>query len=67
MSFIGGESFINMEVYVVFEIFSILNIYVELVKFDYFYLKGLWFFDVSKGRDEMVIDVLIGVDYLWYF
>ena len=61
---IGGESFINMEAYVVPEISSIPNTHVELVKSDYPHLKGLWFSDVSKGRDEMIIDVLVGADYL---
>ena len=64
---IWGESFINMEAYVVPEISSIPNTHVELVKSDYPHLKGLWFSDVSKERDEMVIDVLIGADYLWQF
>ena len=56
-----------MEAYVVPEISSIPNTHVELVKSDYPHLKGLWFSDVSKGRDEMVIDVLVGADYLWHF
>jgi len=64
---IGGESFINMEAYIVPEISSIPNTHVELVKSDYPHLKGIWFSDVSKGRDEMVIDALIGADYLWHF
>ena len=64
---IGGESIINIEAYVVPEISSIPNTHVELVKSDYPHLKGLWFFDVSMGRDEMVIDVLVRADYLWHF
>ena len=63
----GGETIINMEAYVVPEISSIPNTHVELVKSDYPHLKGLWFSDVSMGRDEMVIDVLVGADYLWHF
>ena len=64
---IGGEEFINMEAYIVPEISSIPNTHVELVKSDYPHLKGLWFSDVSKGKDEVVIDVLIGADFLWHF
>ena len=56
-----------MEAYVVPEISSIPNTHVELVKSDYPHLKRLWFSDVSMGRDEMVIDVLVGADYLWHF
>ena len=63
----GGGSFINMEAYVVPEISSIPNTHVEFVKSDYPHLKGMWFSDVSKGRDEMIIDVLVGADYLWHF
>ena len=56
-----------MEAYIVPEISSIPNTHVKLVKSDYPHLKGLWFSDVSKGKDEMVIDVLIGADFLWHF
>ena len=45
-----------MEAYVVPvvpEISSIPNTHVELVKSDHPHLKGLWFSDVSKGREGM--------------
>lgn len=56
-----------MEEYVVPEISSIPNTFVDLVKSDYRHLKGLWFPDVGKGRDDMIIAVLIGAAYLWQF
>ena len=55
-----------MEAYVVPEISSIPNTHVELVKSDYPHLKGLRFSDVSKGRDEMIIDLLVRANYLWH-
>ena len=42
------------------EISTIQNSHVEIAKYEYPHLKGLWFSDVSKGREEMFIDVLIG-------
>ena len=65
VSALGGEKVFNVEAYVVPEISTIQNNHVEYAKFDYPHLKGLWFSDVSKKGDEMVIDVLIGADYLW--
>ena len=56
---IGGQKVIQMEVY---EISSIQNGHLELVKDEYAQLKGLWFSDVCKG-----LDVLMGTDYLWNF
>jgi len=56
-----------MEAYLVPEISSISNTHVELVKSYYPHLKGLWFSDVSMGRNEKVIDVLVRADYLWHF
>ena len=64
---IGGQKVIEMEVYVVPEIFNIQNGHLELVKGEYPHLKGLWFSDVCKGLDELEIDVLMGADYLWNF
>ena len=55
-----------MEACVVPEISSIPNTHVELVKSYYPHLKGLRFSDVSKGRDEMIIDLLVWADYLWH-
>ena len=49
------------------EISTIQNNHVEIAKYEYAHLKGLWFSDVSKGWEEMFIDVLISADYLWSF
>ena len=57
----------NVEAYVVPEIPTIQNNHVEFVKFDYPHLNWLWFSDESKRQDEIVINVLIGTDYLWNF
>ena len=56
-----------MEACAVPEISTIQNNHVEFAKFDYPHLKGLWFSDASKRGIEMVIDILIGADYLWNF
>ena len=67
VSALEGEKVFNVKAYVVPEISTIQNKHVEYAKFDYPHLKRLWFSDVSKRRDEMVINVLIGADYLWNF
>ena len=67
VSALGGQKVIEIEAYVVPEIPTIQNSHVEIAKYEYPHLKGLWFSDVSKGREEMFIDVLIGADYLWSF
>ena len=67
VSALGGQKVIEIEAYVVPEISTIQNSHVEIAKYEYPHLKGLWFSDVSKGREEMFIDVLIGADYLWNF
>ena len=67
VSALGGQKIIEIEAYVVPEISTIQNSHIEIAKYEYPHLKGLWFSDVSKGRKEMSIDVLIGVDYLWSF
>ena len=67
VSAVGGQKVIEIEAYVVPEISTIQNNHAEIAKYEYPHLKGLWFSDVSKGREEMFIDVLIGADYLWSF
>ena len=44
------------------EISTIQNSHVEIAKYEYPHVKGLWFSDVSRGREDMYIDVLIGAD-----
>ena len=66
-SSLGCQKVTEMEAYVVPEISTIQNSHVEIAKYEYPHLKGLWFSDVSRGREEMSINVLIGVDYLWSF
>ena len=67
VSALGGQKVIEIEAYVVPEISTIQNSHIEIAKYEYPHLKGLWFSDGSKGREERSIDVLIGVDYLWSF
>ena len=67
VSALRGQKVIEIEAYVVPEISTIQNIHVEIAKYEYPHLKGLWFSDVSKGREEMFIDVLISAEYLWSF
>ena len=66
-SSLGCQKVIEIEAYVVPEISTIQNSHVEIAKYEYPHLKGLWFSDMSRGREEMSINVLIGVDYLWSF
>ena len=49
------------------DISHISNEHVEVVKNDFPHLCDLWFSDVCQSKDELEIDVLIGVDYLWEF
>ena len=67
VSALGGQKVIEIKTYVVPEISTIQNSHVEIAKYEYPHLKGLWFSEVSNGREEMFIDVLIGADYLWSF
>ena len=64
---VTGIKVICLEALVVPEICSIPNGHVELARKEYPHLKGIWFSDVSRSRDELEIDVLIGADYLWSF
>ena len=56
-----------LEAYVMPEISRISNEHVEVVKNDYTHLRDLWFSDVCQSKEELQIDLLIGVDYLWEF
>ena len=58
---------LRLEAYVVPEISNISNEHVEVVKNDYPHLRNLWFSDVCQTKEELVIDLLIGSDYLWEF
>ena len=58
---------LRLEAYVVPEISNITNEHVEVVKNDYPHLRDLWFSDVCQTKKELVIDLLIGSDYLWEF
>lgn len=49
------------------EISNITNKHVEVVKNDYLHFRDLWFSDVCQTKEELVIDLLIGSDYLWEF
>lgn len=67
VSTLESQKGIEIEAYVVSKIATVQNSHVEIVKCEYSHLKGLWLSGVSKGREEMCIDVLIGVDYLRSF
>ena len=58
---------LRLEAYVVPEISNISNEHVEVVKNDYPHLRDLWFSDVCRAKEELVIDLLIGSDCLWEF
>lgn len=58
---------LRLEAYVVPEISNISNEHVEVIKNDYPHLRNLWFSDVCQTKEELVIDLLIGSDYLWEF
>lgn len=58
---------LRLEAYVVPEISNITNEHVEVVKNDYPHLRDLWFSDVCQTKEELIIDLLIGSDYLWEF
>ena len=56
-----------MEVYAVQSISSIKNEHIERRKAEFSHLKGLWFSDVCKDKEQLEVDILIGSDYLWCF
>ena len=58
---------LRLEAYVVPDISNISNEHVEVVKNDYPHLRNLWFSDVCQSKEELVVDLLIGLDYLWEF
>ena len=64
---VNGKKSLTLEAVVVPEICSIQNAHVELARKEYPHLKGIWFSDVCKEKEELEIDILIGSDYLWSF
>ena len=56
-----------LKAYVVPVILHISNKHVEVIKNDFPHLRDLWFSDVCQSKDELKIDLLVGVDYLWEF
>ena len=58
---------LRLEAYVVPVISNMSSEHVEVVKNNFPYLRGLWFSDVCRTKDELEIDLLIGSDYLWGF
>ena len=64
---IGDHKVIQIEVYIVPKISPTHNKHAELAKGKYRYPKGLWFSNVCKEMEELEIDVLASVNYLWNF
>lgn len=64
---VQGDKVASIEVFIVPQISTIHNYHVEVAKKQYSHLKGLWFSDVNRQKEELVIDILIGADYLWNF
>ena len=58
---------VKMEAYAVQSISSIKNEHIERRKAEFSHLKGLWFSDVCKSKEQLEVDILIGSDYLWCF
>lgn len=58
---------LRLEAYVLPGISHISNQHVEVVKNDYPHLRDLWFSDVCQTKEELEIDLIIGLDYLWEF
>ena len=58
---------LRLEADVVPEISNICNKCIEVAKNDFPHLRDLWFSDVCQTKEELVIDLLIGSDYLWEF
>ncbi|CAB4022834.1 B-cell receptor CD22-like, partial [Paramuricea clavata] len=56
-----------MEAYGVENISQVRNEHIESKKHDYEHLKGLWFSDVCRNEGVLLIEVLIGSDYIWSF
>ena len=44
-----------------------MNEHAEIVKHDYPHLKGLYFSDVTKNREELKVDILVGANFIWQF
>lgn len=57
----------RVEEYVVPKISHVHNEHQEIVHKNYRHLVQIWLSDVCKSSDQLKIDFLIGVDYLWSF
>ena len=57
---VNGNNVITIEAYVVPEISTVQNSHVELARNHFSHLEGIWFSDVVKSQEELVVDVLIG-------
>ncbi|XP_065063348.1 uncharacterized protein LOC135689914 [Rhopilema esculentum] len=59
----GGK--VKIQAFVVNEVSEIRNEHVEILKYDYKHLTNLWFSDVCRHEDSLIIDILVGSDWLW--
>ena len=64
--FQGGNG-IKIEAYEVPTTAQIRNEHIEIRKSEYPHLQALWFSDVTRDKDMLEVDLLIGADYLWCF
>jgi len=62
-----SDQVLRLEAYVVPEIPNISNKRIEVAKNDFPHLRDLWFSDVCQTKEELVIDLMLGLDYLWEF
>ena len=67
LSPVGRGEIVKIQAYVVPDVSQVRNEHVEILKTDYPHLCDIWFSDVSKEKEILSIDALIGSDYLWYF
>eukprot|EP00794_Sanderia_malayensis_P017243 gene17243-biopygen14837 len=64
---VRGKKNVSIEAYVVDDISSIQNIHVEHVKKNYEYLSHVYFSDVCRDKETLLIDCLVGSDFFWAF
>ena len=62
-----GGKVINISCFVVNAITSIVNVHPEEVKKRYKHLNNVWFSDVSRHKEMLSIQILIGSDFIWQF
>ena len=62
----GGKA-VHVEAFVVPEISNIQNESLEVVKYHYPHLEGLWLSDVCRNKERLEIDILVGADFLRSF